>query len=88
MCVLLQRQQQRMIGGGVAQPPAFVGNVHRRQPGGELQRVLQPQQLADIERVMERRTLVVEHDVVRARHADQNVNPAAANSVSSVSMSS
>src|SRR6266446_1849681 len=64
-------QSRRKIG----QPPRVaakaklgIGEPYAKQPIVELRGAFQPEQIADIERVVERSRLIVQHDVIRSRH--------------------
>ena len=59
-----------MAGVGQAQRAVRVGYLHFRQPGGELRRVLEAQQAAGVQGIVELVSLVQEHETVRARNAD------------------
>src|SRR6267142_4580884 len=54
----------RQQSGVAGEPKTGVGKANAKQPIVELRRPLQAEQIADIECVVERRRLVIEHDVV------------------------
>ena len=56
------------------QPARRIGDVHALQPGLEFRRALQAQHLADIELVVEGGRLVVQHHVVGAGNAHDEVD--------------
>src|SRR3990170_5321201 len=55
---------QRMRSPRAQQPPIAAGDAHAPQPPLKLGRALQSEYVAHIKRVVERRRLIVEHDVV------------------------
>ena len=64
-----------MAGIGQTQGAIRVDNLHLRQPVGELRRMLQAQQSAGVKGIVERGALVVEHNIVSPRNADQKGQP-------------
>ncbi len=67
--------RQRQWSGPVAQTAPCRGQALALEPFLEFGCALQAQRVVQEERVVERGALVVEHDVVRPRHADEEVEP-------------
>src|SRR5882672_7957768 len=68
----------RQQSGVAGEPKTGVGKANAKQPFVEFRRPLQAKEIADIESVVERRRLVIQHDVVRSGHPMMKLTPAAA----------